>query len=257
MSTALKALNDKGIPVVEYGQQILFRWGWAEVLIVVEWIVPDEYLDIASQTVSEQGFALAAKPPHEGFPWENWHKMGRFHDLDKESWSQIHLYPLTAVGLALEDTYEVLSTFDPKLRIRTPVPARYMLTMIRELVKVPLQHTNRHRIIGDLAGFIHGYIFHGPPAETQYYGEEDEAMAEAEIRSEIEGAVQFIKTWDWGHVENERYLEIAERIVRSARAMRDNLGFVTASRKSVGIHGGAYRASVKPQITYLQMDYSM
>jgi hypothetical protein len=46
-------------------------------------------------------------------------------------------------------------------------------------------------------------------------------MAEAEFRSKIEGAVQFIKTWDWGHVEHERYLEIAERIVRSARAMRD------------------------------------
>jgi hypothetical protein len=34
MSIALKALNDKGIPVVEYGQQILFRRGWADVLIV-------------------------------------------------------------------------------------------------------------------------------------------------------------------------------------------------------------------------------
>jgi hypothetical protein len=97
--------------------------------------------------------------------------MGRFHDLDKESWSQIHLYPLTAVGLALEDTYEDLSTFGPKLRIRTPVPARYMLTMIRELIKVSLQHRNRDRIIEDVAGSIYGYISQGPSAETQYYGD--------------------------------------------------------------------------------------
>lgn len=34
MSTALKALNEKGIPVVEYGQQIQFRWGWVEILVV-------------------------------------------------------------------------------------------------------------------------------------------------------------------------------------------------------------------------------
>jgi hypothetical protein len=34
MSKALKALNDKDVPVVEYGPQILFQWGWAEVLIV-------------------------------------------------------------------------------------------------------------------------------------------------------------------------------------------------------------------------------
>ncbi|KAJ5368042.1 uncharacterized protein N7496_007802 [Penicillium cataractarum] len=149
MSTALKALNEKGIPVVEYGQQIQFRWGWAEILV----------------TVSEQGFALAAEPPTSGFPWEQWIKMGRFHNLDEENWNQVHLYPLSAVGIALDDTYEVLSTFDPKLRIRTPLPARYMLTMIRELVK--------------------------------YYTDEEEAAAEAEFLSKVEGAVQDIKTFQF------------------------------------------------------------
>lgn len=46
--------------------------------------------------------------------------MGRFHNLNQDG-SQLYVYPLTAVGLALEDTYEDLITFDPKLRIRTPV----------------------------------------------------------------------------------------------------------------------------------------
>lgn len=93
--------------------------------------------------------------------------------------------------------------------------------MIRELVKVPLLHQNKHRIMGDLSGFVHGYIFHGPPAETQYYTEEEEAAAEAEFLSKVEGAVQDIKTWDWGQIEDERYLDVAESIVRDVNSMEE------------------------------------
>lgn len=182
--------------------------------------MPDEYLELASRTVSELGYTLAAEPPKSNWPWEQWDTMGRFHDLDNYG-SQLHLYPLTAVGIAFEDTYEVLTTFDPKLRIRTPIPARYMLTMIRELLKVPPHHQNRRRILDDMAGFVHGYIFHGPPAETQYYTEEEEAAAEAEFLSKVEGAVQDVRKWDWGYVEDERYLDIAESIVRRVNSIED------------------------------------
>jgi hypothetical protein len=46
-------------------------------------------------------------------------------------------------------------------------------------------------------------------------------MAEAEFRSKIESAVHFIKTWDWGHIEDERYLEAAKRIVGGTRTMEE------------------------------------
>jgi hypothetical protein len=48
-----------------------------------------------------------------------------------------------------------------------------------------------------------GYIFHGPPANTQYNTTEEEAAAEREFLEKVPNAIQDIKSWDWGDVPDK------------------------------------------------------
>ncbi|PWY66397.1 hypothetical protein BO94DRAFT_479632 [Aspergillus sclerotioniger CBS 115572] len=215
---ALKALIDEEIPVVEYGSQILYRWGWAEVLMGAEWAVPDDLLTFASQTLADNGFPEASKPDCNYY-LGGWVDLSRFHK-DAVYGSMIYLYPLSVLGLTLEDTFEVPSTFDHKQQLLTPKPPRYMLSMIHHLVNSSVaDYSIRHQVISDLAGFMHGYIFHGPPADTQYNTAEEEEAAEREFMEMVPSAIQEIRSWDWGDVPDPEYLDIAEKVVRDAREL--------------------------------------
>ncbi|KAJ5963997.1 uncharacterized protein N7479_003873 [Penicillium vulpinum] len=56
ITTALKALSNKNITLVEYGAHVQFRFGYEEVPVVLEWAVPDEQLSLASQILAEHNF---------------------------------------------------------------------------------------------------------------------------------------------------------------------------------------------------------
>ncbi|KAJ5116605.1 hypothetical protein N7456_000953 [Penicillium angulare] len=162
---ALSALIDHQIIVVEYGSQAQYRYGYEEVLILVEWAVPDDQLQRASQVLIEAEFPRV----DHGERQERlgcWGLQSLPHDLDGSTRGRIHLLPLSLTGLTLEETVEVPSTFAPKLYLRTPKPPRYFLSLLKSLLKLRIGDRSRNRVIKDLKCFISHYILFAPPADT-------------------------------------------------------------------------------------------
>ncbi|OOG00408.1 hypothetical protein ASPCADRAFT_502725 [Aspergillus carbonarius ITEM 5010] len=213
---ALQALIDKEIPVMEDGSQIVYRWGWAEVLMAV----PDDLLGSTSQTLTKNGFPWSPRPEDCNYYHCGRVDRSRTHNRDAAGGNLIYLYPLSVLGLTLEDAFEVPSIFNHKLRFLTPKPSRYMLSMIRHFVNSPVDdYSMRHRVTNDLAGFMHVYIFRGPPADTQYNTAEEEEAAEREFMEKVPHVIQEMNSWDWGDISDPEYLDIAENIVRDARKL--------------------------------------
>ncbi|GKZ20609.1 hypothetical protein AbraIFM66951_005936 [Aspergillus brasiliensis] len=219
VSIALKALIDNNIPVMEYGVQIAFRWGWKSVLLTVEWAVPDDFLTFASQVLTKNGFLQVAMPKRSNVYLGDWDRLCHIHTRNMEHESPIHLYPLSALHLTLQDTFEVPATFDPDLSILTPKPPRYMLSMIHLLISPPTNQSMRHRVIMDLACFIQGWIFHGPPAEEQEMTVEEMEAGEREFLRKIPMAIEEVRSWDWGDGYDEEYVKVAESIICDPRKM--------------------------------------
>ncbi|CAI7588500.1 unnamed protein product [Penicillium crustosum] len=217
---ALKALIDNTISVVEYGNQVLYRCGYAEVLIVVEWVVPDKQLLLASQVLLENNWPRILY--HEK-DWngrsrtaEYWEAQYLMHDLDGEGWMRVHLIPLSLVGFNLNDTVEVPSKFSHELHLLTPKPPHYMSSLIHHLLQLPLDHNSRLRVEKDLMGFISVYILKDGPTNTTMWSYLNDLESNEDYQKRVEEGVRFMKTWDWGKIEN-RYLVIAERAVRDCR----------------------------------------
>ncbi|KAJ5516111.1 hypothetical protein N7527_007671 [Penicillium freii] len=131
ITTALKALADNNICLVEYGAQVQFRCGYQEVPVVVEWAVPNEQLSLASQILVENRFPRLFTGAKSWFGY--WETGCLRHGLDGAGWMGVHLPPLSLVGLTLEDTSEVYSMFAPEIKILTPKPPQYMLSLIHHL----------------------------------------------------------------------------------------------------------------------------
>ncbi|KAJ5116607.1 hypothetical protein N7456_000955 [Penicillium angulare] len=198
---ALKALIDNQITVVEYGAQVQYRLGNVELLVVL----------------TNAGFdPLPIGLSHEMMGC--WGTECLPHALDDSAWRVVHLLPLTLVGLTLEETLEVSSTFAPKLRLRTPRPTRYLLSLLRNIRKFPIGDYGRRRLQGDITNFMCFYILHCPPAHTP--GEILDEMAERETDEEyerrIDEAVKDLRGLDWGDVE-EKDLDMVERALRDAQ----------------------------------------
>ncbi|KAJ6187218.1 hypothetical protein N7519_002126 [Penicillium mononematosum] len=217
---ALKALIDNSISVVEYGNQVLYRCGYAEVLIAVEWIVPDKQLLLASQVLLEHNWPrlLYHERDWTGYPKvdEYWESRYLMHDLDGQGWMRVHLMPMSLVGFTLEETVEVPSTFAHELHLRTPKPPHYMSSLIRHLLQLPIEHDSRLRVEKDLMAFISAYILKDGPANTTMWTHLDDQESDEDYQKRVEEGVRFMKTWDWSKIE-ERYLAIAECAVRDCR----------------------------------------
>lgn len=138
---------------------------------------------------------------------------GVIHNQDTEGWSQIHLYPLSFLGLTLDDTVEVTSTFDRELKLLSPRPPMYMLSLLRYLMNHPTKDCGRMRVERDLVHFISCYIFRDPPSTI---GEED-SENEEDFQKRVEEAVLYMRNWNWGTTP-ENYLDIAERAIRDCRS---------------------------------------
>lgn len=177
---------------------------------VVEWAVPDREWLFASQILLEHDFPRLCGAERPTF--EYWDYRTRIHAIDAEGLVRIHLLPLSLVGLKLHETIEVPSTLAEEFHIRTPMPPRYMLSLISHLLRFPIRHTGRLRVERDLHAFISTYIIDGAPAQSPSTEQEQSKESHWE---KVESGIQFMKTWDWEITEGEeRYLAIAERAVR-------------------------------------------
>lgn len=144
-----------------------------------------------------------------------WERACIIHKLDGSS--PIYLYPLSFVGLALQDTFEVASTFDRMRTILTPKPPIYMVSLIRHLLNHPVGDSFRLRVEDDLVSFISFYILRDKPLNTKECGYNDDE-SEEDFQKRVEDAVREMKTWDWG-TGGSKYLCIAESVVRDCRSI--------------------------------------
>lgn len=71
----------------------------------------------------------------------------------------------------------------------------------------------------NLLGFISFYILHDTPLNIKD-GKLEDDESEEDFQKRMEEAVRNMKTWDWGSTE-ERFLVIAERIVRDCRTISE------------------------------------
>lgn len=182
--------------------------------------MPDALLSWSSQSLSDHG--IPCVPPSSSITerYGKWERAGRVHSLETTGPPRIYLYPLSFVGLRLQDTVEVTSTFDRTLRILTPKPQAYMVSLIRLLLEYPIGDGIRLRVQDDLVGFVAYYILHGSPLNTKEHGdnEYEEDESEEDFQNRVEEAVAHMKGWDWDTTE-EKYLILAERIVRDCRSI--------------------------------------
>ncbi|PLB47298.1 hypothetical protein P170DRAFT_362036 [Aspergillus steynii IBT 23096] len=214
ISVAAKALAKKDIPVVEYGQQIQWRYGDPVVLLRVEWAVPDELLSIASETLSDLDFPRVP-PSTEAvvYFYGEWERACIIHRLGQGC--PVYLYSRSFIGLALQDTCQVTSTFDRTLKILTPKPPKYMVSLLRHLLSHPLD-VFRLRVKDDLLSFICFYILREKPLNTKVEGWDDES--EEDYQKRVGEALKEMETWDWG-AGREEYLRISESVLRDARTI--------------------------------------
>lgn len=145
-----------------------------------------------------------------------WERACIIHKL-AESWP-VYLYPLSSVGLALQDTLRVASTFDRLLKILTPNPPRYMVSLIRHLLDHPIGDSFRLRVKDDLLSFISFYIFRDQPLNTKDGQSAEDQESEEDFQKRVEDAVRDLKTWNWG-ADRKDYLGIAESLVRDCRSI--------------------------------------
>ncbi|KAJ5219981.1 hypothetical protein N7468_009185 [Penicillium chermesinum] len=215
VSVAAKALAEKNIPVVEYGEQIQWRYGDPVLLLRVEWAVPDELLSLASEILSDQGFPPVSLSTEAVAHYGEWDRACTIHTLGGRC--PVYLYPLSFVGLELQDTCKVTSTFDRTLKILTPKPNKYMVSLLRHLLNHPLDDIFRLRVKDDLLSFICFYILREKPLNTKD-GECDDDENEEDYQNRVGEALREIETWDWG-AGGKDYLSISESLVRDCRAI--------------------------------------
>lgn len=144
-----------------------------------------------------------------------WERAGIIHKLNETT--PVYLYPLSFVGLELQDTFEVASTFDRSLEILTLKPTAYLVSLIRHLLNHPVGDSFRLRVQDDLLSFISFYILCDKPLNTKEGGCDDDE-SEENFQKRVENAVREMKTWDWGADGND-YLSIAESVARDCRSI--------------------------------------
>lgn len=181
--------------------------------------MPDALLSLASQTLSDQGIPCVPPSTSISTRFGQWERAGFIHNLDIAGRSRIYLYPLSFVGLGLQDTVEVISTFDRSLKVLTPKPRMYMMSLIRHLLDRPIGSSSRIQVQDSLLGFISSYILCDTPMNTKE-GEDDNDESEEDYQQRVEEAVRDMRNWNWSTTE-QGYLSIAESLVRDCPSIWD------------------------------------
>ncbi|KAJ6097579.1 hypothetical protein N7499_001953 [Penicillium canescens] len=202
---AAEALDDEGIPVLEW------RHGDPVVLLLVEWAVPDEMLSRSSQILSDRGFFCKRPSTRDTDRYGPWERGGKIHKL--HGGFKLLLYPLSFVGISLQNTVEVISTFDRRRKILTPTPRMYMESLIGHLLDHPVGDCIRRVLLS----FISFYILREEPLNTKE-GEWDDQESEEDFQKRAGDAIIKMKTWDW-NASGKNYLSIAESVVRNCQSI--------------------------------------
>jgi hypothetical protein len=149
-----------------------------------------------------------------------WETAGVIHTIEEGCIShqiRIHLYALSFVDLALEDTVTARSTLAMVESILAPKPPYFMLSLIRHLLRCPIRDPERQRVHRELFGFIAHYILREPPFDEKDKAELDkDEEAGEEFEKRVEEAFTEVKTWDWGSTD-QKYLNIVEKIICDCR----------------------------------------
>jgi hypothetical protein len=181
----------------------------------VEWAIPDELLSLASEILSDLGFPRVPLSTGAAAYYGEWDRACIIHRLGERC--PVYLYPLSFIGLELQDTCKVTSTFDRTLKILTPKPNKYMVSLLRHLLSHPLNDSFRLRVKDDLLSFICFYILREKPLNTKD-GECDDDESEEDYQNRVGEALKEMETWDWG-AGGEDYLKISESVIRDCRAI--------------------------------------
>ncbi|KAJ5291316.1 hypothetical protein N7478_000567 [Penicillium angulare] len=139
------------------------------------------------------------------------------YGLDGDGWRHLHLLPLSLIGLSLEETIQVHSIVDSHLYLLSPKPLRYMPSLFRYLLRLPIANVSRRKVERDLITFIGWYILHDLPPDTPRSIVDAETVESHESR--VERGLKEMKGWDWGEVD-ELFLEMAEPVVRDCRSVK-------------------------------------
>lgn len=121
---------------------------------------------------------------------------------------RIKLYPLSFVGLSLQDTVEVMSPFISQ-PLLAPTPQSYMLSLIYYLLEYPLRCNYWHWVESNLYSFIAFFILQEDP----FTFEDEDNESEEYFQKRAEDAILQVQKWDWGTVE-KKYLDIVENMIR-------------------------------------------
>lgn len=174
------------------------------ILQTVEWALPDGQLILASQTLTENHYPRLLPTERLIQAGGEWETTGFIHNISPKGKPtaekmRVRLYPLSFVGLSLDDTVKVTSTFRQML---SPKPQAYMLSLLQYLLSSSPYGVDRIRAITDLTGFVTHYLMR-------------EQCGALGARRRFDDAVAEVRRWDW----DPGYLDLVEYIIWDRRVI--------------------------------------
>lgn len=181
------------------------------ILQTVEWAVPDGKLILASQTLTENNHPRLLPTERLIQAGGEWETTGFIHNISPKAQPgaekmRVRLYPLSFIGLSLDDTVKVTSTFRQML---SPKPQAYMLSLLQYLLSSSPYGVDHIRAITDLTGFVTHYLL------REKYG----ALS---ARRRFDDAVAEVRRWDW----DPKFLDLVEHIIWDRRVI-SSLSYMT------------------------------
>ncbi|KAJ5721235.1 uncharacterized protein N7483_009169 [Penicillium malachiteum] len=218
LRNVLRVLVEAQVTLVEFGDQVTYRYGWPQVLNVVNWYLHDEEVFRATLILQRNGWPQAQIRDHRfqmgrGY-WSRQSSSGLAHFID--DWTVVILLPISSVGIRLYQTERVPSTFAPEYSVRTPSLPQYVAALIDFVLahRVGDRHL-RYQAETDLVRFIFVFLLHGEPAHDV---READGCILPPVR-QIEGyerrvaaARSTVRGWDWRGLPPE-YLQILDRAI--------------------------------------------
>ncbi|KAJ5633567.1 hypothetical protein N7528_001409 [Penicillium herquei] len=222
LRNVLRVLVEAGITLVEFGDQITYRYGWPQILNMVDWFIFDNQISRASTILQRNGWpetVLSGDRFTRGRGY--WSEGCQPHLID--DWTVVVLLPLSSVEIWLHQTELVPSTFFPEYNVQTPLLPHYVATLIDYVLahRVGFRHL-RHQAENDLLRFIFVHLLRGEPV---YTGQELDhcilppvGQIEEHERRVAEG-ISVVRGWDWSGLAPE-YGQILEETIRDREYIR-------------------------------------
>ncbi|KAJ5724775.1 hypothetical protein N7493_006503 [Penicillium malachiteum] len=212
LRNVLRVLVEAGLTPVEFGDQITYRYGWPQVLNMVNWYIPDNQISRASTTLRRNGWPQAVLSGDRFTKGRGyWSTSCQAHLID--TWTVVVLLPLSSVGIWLHQTELVPSTFFPEYKVQTPLLPHYVATLIDYILahRVGFRHS-RHQAETDLLRFIFVHLLHGEPVYTRREPDDCVVPPVGQIEDyerRVAEGISVVRGWDWSGLAPE-YRQILE-----------------------------------------------